>query len=225
MMFRLLKVILLIVVAASIVACSATPTRRSFKEGWKDSVVSTKVKVKLTSDKLVKKRNIDVDTWRGVVTMTGRITSAEEKERAEQLAWQVKGVRGVDNYLKLVDDYMPEGEAVAKGADDGVVLTEVAEIKVKEKGNKVKIKEKDVITAKKVPLHPAKSQVGSQVEGPVVFDEDVTEKDDLQYTAKRERFKRPTSSQIEGEDLTSEDRLAQEAAEELRKLRGEDLAE
>lgn len=230
MFIRVLKAFLLVAVVVSLVGCSATPTRRSFKEGWKDSVVSTKVKFKLMGDKLVKKRNIDVDTWRGVVTMTGRITSMEEKERAEQLAWQVMGVRGVDNFLKLVEDaHVETGEAVAEGQPPAEIK-ETDMLKIKETASGTKIVEKTVITEKRPATHPMKStapqsiepKVSNKVEGPVVYEDKEVKK---KWTAKRSKYEKPESAQIKEEDLTNEDDLAREAAEELRKLRGEDITE
>ena len=210
---RMVKTFILVVVVVALAGCSATPTRRSFKEGWKDSIVSTKVKYKFTKDKLVKKRNIDVDVWRGVVTLTGRVTSMEEKERAEQLSWQANGVRGVDNFLKLVEDWVPATEAVA---DRTVVETDMR------KG--VEGSRKKVITIGEEnakPSHPLKvveAKVNNKVEQSVVAKEKPIKK---KWTATR-TYNKPNSSQIVEEDLTSEQSLAQEAAEELRRLRGED---
>jgi len=226
-MTRLIKITLLVVIAISLVACSATPTRRSFKEGWKDSVVSTKVKYKLTTDKLVKKRNIDVDTWRGVVTMTGRVTSMEEKERAEQLAWQAAGVRGVENYLNLVDDAYMETptEVIAEGEVDTTTVE-----KIKTAGGTTTITDKKdetvVVTEKKKASHPMKqmnSSVNNRVDGPIVYEDiESKTKNQTKVVARRGRYSRPQVSEIQETDLTDEERLAQEAAEELRKLRGEE---
>jgi len=129
------------------ISCAATPNRRSFKEGWKDSVVSTEVKYKLIRDRLVKKSNINVDVWRGVVTLTGRVGSEAEKERAEELAWKTKGVRGVDNFLRIIDvtgNLVEEGVATAKKEKAPLVGSG-------EKTQKVATSTAPVITAKKRP--------------------------------------------------------------------------
>lgn len=218
---RILKVLVAVVVIAGFFGCSATPTRRSFKEGWKDSYVSTKVKVKLTTDKLVEKRNFDVDTWRGVVTLTGRVRSENEKERAEQLAWQIKGVRGVDNYLKVVDDASYEwNEAVARAPEEKVVAKAPVATKAKAKkpvAKPVKVQETlETVETEEVV-------VNSKVSGPVVFEDDG--QNQSKVSAARSRFLQPSSSAVKEQDLTDEDRLAREAADELKKLRGEDVTE
>lgn len=229
---KVFKIFLLLVLAVSISACSATPTRRSFKEGWKDSVVSTKVKFKLTNDKLVKKRNIDVDAWRGVITLTGRVTSMEQKERAEQLAWQVKGVRGVDNFLKLVDDYTTvTGEAIADGTVVETDLTEVKEVRETNAGTGTKavitVRGEETVTTKvaskkKTATHPLKkkeSRVSRKVEEPVVYKTKAKTKEKLSAT--RSDLGTSTSADYHEESISSEESLAIEAAEELRRLRGE----
>lgn len=225
---RILKVLLLVCVAVSLVACSATPTRRSFKEGWKDSLISTKVEYKLVKDSVVKKRNISIDTWRGIVTMTGRVMSPEEKERAEKLVLSIKGVRGVDNYLKLVDDVNNPEAAKA-----GVVATKSVNSKSRAiqpddllddfgDVSKKKVVSKTVAT-KKQPAPVAKkaveAKVTNKVENDVAFNPEPTP---TQSTAKREKYNKPDSSQIKEVDLTSEQSLAKDAAQELKKLRGED---
>lgn len=114
---KLLKFIVLAAVASSIIACSATPTRRSFNESWRDSTVTSQIKWKFIDDKLVKERNIRIETWRGVVTMTGRVTSEDEKMRAEELARSVANVSDVRNYIDVVAGELtakPEAEKLAE---------------------------------------------------------------------------------------------------------------
>lgn len=207
---KILGLFVIIMIVIGLVSCSATPTRRSFKEGWKDSVVSTKVKYKMMKDKLVHKRGINVDVWRGVVTMTGHVTSQEERERAEQLAWQVKGVRGVDNFLKIVDaaEYSTGEAVVLKTPPATKTRGKVLEEKIEE----TKIKA-DVITVKKEEAAPKKAPI--------------THPFQLSGVEKPSAGESKVSRRVEGpvyfeQDLSDEDRLARDAAEELKKLKGED---
>jgi hypothetical protein len=97
--------VLLLVIAG----CSATPTRRAFKEGWRDANITSTVKWKLGRDKLVKAHNLDVDTWRGVVTITGRTASEEEKAKAGTIARNVKKVKEVRNLIDVAGvDSVPQ---------------------------------------------------------------------------------------------------------------------
>src|SRR5687768_96554 len=66
-----------------------------------DATINGKVKATLAADELVKARNIDVDTVRGVVTMNGTVNSAAEKSQAINLARKVEGVVDVKDNLKV----------------------------------------------------------------------------------------------------------------------------
>lgn len=67
----------------------------------KDSYITTKVKAELAADHDTKARDIHVATVNGIVTLRGVAASAAEKDRAEQDAMRVKGVRSVNNKIKV----------------------------------------------------------------------------------------------------------------------------
>jgi osmotically-inducible protein OsmY len=81
--------------------CSATPTRESTGEYIDNSTITAKVKASFASDEVVKARQINVDTFRGVVQLSGFVDSAAEKERAGALAAKVQGVREVQNNITV----------------------------------------------------------------------------------------------------------------------------
>jgi len=66
-----------------------------------DAEITTAVKTKLLADKTVGGLKIDVDTSDGVVTLTGPVKSAAERNQALRLARQTKGVKSVTNKLTL----------------------------------------------------------------------------------------------------------------------------
>ena len=67
----------------------------------KDAWITTQVQAKYFVDDLVKGRNIDVDTRNGVVTLTGEVTSAGERQRAVAKAKEVDGVARVEDRLTM----------------------------------------------------------------------------------------------------------------------------
>jgi hyperosmotically inducible protein len=69
----------------------------------KDSYITTKVKAELAADHDTKARDIHVATVNGIVTLRGVASSAAEKDRAEQDAMKIKGVRSVNNEIKVPD--------------------------------------------------------------------------------------------------------------------------
>ena len=66
-----------------------------------DTTITTTVKAKLVGEKTVNLTRIDVDTENQIVTLTGIVESAEQKAKAEQIARQVGGVKGVKNNLQI----------------------------------------------------------------------------------------------------------------------------
>lgn len=66
-----------------------------------DTSITTSVKAKLIGDKTANLTRIEVDTTNQVVTLNGIVESADQKAKAEQLARQVGGVKGVKNNLQV----------------------------------------------------------------------------------------------------------------------------
>lgn len=89
---------------AAVAACSATPARRSFKESVRDTKIKAAVRLKLTKDKDVKARSMEIDVWRGIVNLHGRAWTQTERLRAEELARQVKHVVAVENQLRVIGE-------------------------------------------------------------------------------------------------------------------------
>jgi len=52
----------------------------------------------------VKGRKISVDTHAGIVTLRGKVESAQAKNAAEHIARRVDGVKGVTSLLQVVPD-------------------------------------------------------------------------------------------------------------------------
>ena len=66
-----------------------------------DSVVTAKVKAKLVDDPVTKAYQINVETFKGTVQLSGFVDSAEAVSRAERLAKDVGGVKDVKNSLQV----------------------------------------------------------------------------------------------------------------------------
>lgn len=66
-----------------------------------DATITTRVKTSLLNDKEVSGMAIDVDTFRGVVTLSGRVKTRAEEQRAIALAQRVSGVSDVKSTLQV----------------------------------------------------------------------------------------------------------------------------
>jgi osmotically-inducible protein OsmY len=75
--------------------------RQTAGEVVDDGVVTAKVKAKLVDDPVTKAYQINVETFKGTVQLSGFVDSAEASSRAAQLAGQVGGVKDVENSLEV----------------------------------------------------------------------------------------------------------------------------
>ncbi|HET7833621.1 MAG TPA: BON domain-containing protein [Gallionella sp.] len=66
-----------------------------------DATITSKVKAAIFAEPSLKSLQINVDTVRGVVTLSGSVDSQESSGLAVQLASAVAGVKRVNNHLKL----------------------------------------------------------------------------------------------------------------------------
>jgi hyperosmotically inducible periplasmic protein len=82
----------------------------------KDAWVTSKTKIAFFADERVSGRRINVETQNGVVSLRGKVATAEEKSAAEDIAKGIEGVKSVKNSLQIVAE--PARKAVdAKDAD------------------------------------------------------------------------------------------------------------
>jgi hyperosmotically inducible protein len=83
----------------------------------KDSWITTKTKLALTTDGRTKARHIAVETQAATVMLRGKVSSVEERVAAEQIARSISGVAYVSNALQIVPDDQRKAIDVK---DDGI---------------------------------------------------------------------------------------------------------
>lgn len=79
--------------------CSVARHQQSVGSYVDDAGITTAVKAKYAEDKTVAATSISVETMKGVVQLSGFAKSQAEKDRAESLARDTKGVMGVKNSI------------------------------------------------------------------------------------------------------------------------------
>ena len=77
-------------------ACGSTVARRI-----DDATITTRVKTALLNDADVGGLRIDVDTVEGVVTLSGQVKTAVERDKAVALARKITGVSDVKSSLQV----------------------------------------------------------------------------------------------------------------------------
>lgn len=89
-----------LVLALALGACSTTqPAGTQVDDAW----ITTKVESKLAADPQVSALNVNVNTNEGVVTLTGRVKSEENRREAVKLARDTEGVKEVRDLLEVGD--------------------------------------------------------------------------------------------------------------------------
>ncbi len=101
MMTRSWRLIAVTLAVLALVSGCRTMTGKSAGTNVDDASVTAAVKTKLVADQATNLTRVDVDTNNGTVYLNGSVDSAEQKARAEQLAWQAMGVKSVVNNLQV----------------------------------------------------------------------------------------------------------------------------
>ena len=90
---------LVLLMLITLVACASTRTHESSGEYVDDSAITTKVKALLAQDDFLKSFQISVETYKGIVQLSGFVNSQQAVDKAGQIARSVKGVDSVKNSL------------------------------------------------------------------------------------------------------------------------------
>ena len=98
--WKSLMLALVLLTPLSNVACGKT-----VGETIDDTTITTRVKTAMLNDPAVGGLRIDVDTFKGVVTLSGRVKSEAERQQAVALARKINGVIQVKDALQVI----PEG--------------------------------------------------------------------------------------------------------------------
>jgi osmotically-inducible protein OsmY len=95
----LLNAAFVAMLSISAVACNSTSTSESAGEYVDDTVISSKVRAQIIGDKDLKLSQIDVETYKGIVQLSGFVDTIQTKWHAGSVAGSVRGVRQVANNL------------------------------------------------------------------------------------------------------------------------------
>jgi osmotically-inducible protein OsmY len=96
---RVIGCLVLILFLATFVACASTSKQASTGEYIDDSVITTKVKTLLAEDDFLKSFQIGVETYKGIVQLSGFVNAQKAVDKAVEIAKSVKGVKSVKNDL------------------------------------------------------------------------------------------------------------------------------
>jgi hyperosmotically inducible protein len=85
----------------TVTGCASTAKQEGTGEYVDDSVITSKVKAAILNDAELKVLQINVETFKGVVQLSGFVESRTMINRAVEVTRGVAGVKGVKNDMRL----------------------------------------------------------------------------------------------------------------------------
>jgi len=90
-----------IILVVSFLGCASTPKHEGTGEYIDDTVITTKVKTLIFNESTLKSSEINVETFKGIVQLSGFVNSQSDISKAVGLARSVNGVKSVKNDMRL----------------------------------------------------------------------------------------------------------------------------
>ena len=99
--FNLFAHFFLGILLVSFLGCASTAKQEGTGEYIDDSVITAKVKTEILKDEALKSGEINVETFKGVVQLSGFVNSQADIDKAVEVARSVKGVTSVKNDMRV----------------------------------------------------------------------------------------------------------------------------
>lgn len=91
----------LAILLVSVLGCAGTAKQESTGEYVDDSLITTKVKTAIFNEPSLKVAEINVETFKGTVQLSGFVKSQADASKAVEVARGVNGVKSVKNDIRL----------------------------------------------------------------------------------------------------------------------------
>ena len=99
--FKCISAFFVAVTMMFMLGCASTAKQEGTGEYIDDTVITAKVKARILDEPGLKSAEINVETFKGVVQMSGFVNSQSDINRAAELARGVRGVSSVKNDMRL----------------------------------------------------------------------------------------------------------------------------
>lgn len=99
--FKQLSALFVAIAFMSVLGCAGTATKSSSGEYITDAWITTKVKAALVKDPVVKATEVNVETFRGTVQLSGFVSSEAARNQAVVVTRGIEGVTGVRNDMRV----------------------------------------------------------------------------------------------------------------------------
>ena len=98
---KTISTIILAVMLATVLGCASTAKQEGTGEYIDDSVITTKVKAAVFNEPTLKSSEINVETFKGEVQLSGFVSTEAAIKRAVEVARGVEGVTSVKNDMRV----------------------------------------------------------------------------------------------------------------------------
>jgi len=98
---RRLPALLPVIALLSVIGCASTRTQEDTGEYLSDTWITTKVKTALVGDSLVKSTEVNVETFKGAVQLSGFVSTNAAMDQAVRVATNIEGVTSVKNDMRI----------------------------------------------------------------------------------------------------------------------------
>jgi len=98
---KYLSALFLAVMLVTAVGCASTSKQEGSGEYVDDSVITTKVKAAIFEDSTLKVAEVNVETFKGVVQLSGFVSSQTAMNKAVEVTRHVSGVKSVKNDMQI----------------------------------------------------------------------------------------------------------------------------
>ena len=100
-LFNRFTTLSLAILLSFLLGCAGSPTTEGTGEYVDDTVITTKVKAAIFDEPTLKSAEINVETFKGTVQLSGFVNSRADINKAIEVARSVKGVTSVKNDMRL----------------------------------------------------------------------------------------------------------------------------
>lgn len=124
-LYKRLLLLCLTALLALAFGCSSSPTKEGAGELVDDTAITAKVKADIFQAPALKSAEINVETFKGVVQLTGFVASQADIDKAVEVARKVPGVKEVRNDMLLKDKTTTSSASMGEIVDDTAITANV----------------------------------------------------------------------------------------------------
>jgi osmotically-inducible protein OsmY len=99
--FKRFYVLLPVLLFVSLLGCASGPKQEGTGEYIDDSVITAKVKAAILKESSLNPAEINVETFKGTVQLSGFVRDPADANKAVEIARNVRGVKSVKNDLRM----------------------------------------------------------------------------------------------------------------------------